>query len=277
MVKYRPVLENLREQQASSEAGDSIPVWLDTLCNSPSLSQNSRPPASPPRSSASSPPATPPHLRTRRGRLHRKPLQTSKGNQGPPKTSLKRRMSNREDDAEEKLPRELRDRATLKMPAKLRDRKDQVLHSHTIPVRGLGSPQKQQARGGRGGATSGQGHSIGSGKVAAGPRLVLNDISPGNPATPVKGQERSSSSSVIPPQSPDKSSDAPDHTVCMARLVPGLRFVSPSRCLYDRKVMPSARIFWLDYIRSNTNVKFIPSYFQVSDTLSMSYHLLWVC
>ena len=272
MVKYRPVLQKLREQHASEEAGDSIPVWLDTLTNSP---KNSIPPASPPRSSASSPPATPPHLRMRRGRLYRKPLQTSQGNQGPPRASLKRKMKNH--DTEEKLPRELRDRATLKMPARLRDGQEQVLHSHNVPVRGSESPQKQQARGRRRGATSGQGHPIGSGQITAGPRLVLNDISPGNPATPVKGQERSSSSSVKPPQSPDKSSDASDRTVCMARMVPGVLCLSPSECLYDRKVMPSARTFWLDYIRSNTNVKFIPSYFHVSDTLSISYHLLWVC
>ena len=35
MVKYRPVLEKLREQHPSDDASDSIPHWLDTLCHDP--------------------------------------------------------------------------------------------------------------------------------------------------------------------------------------------------------------------------------------------------
>ena len=118
MVKYRPVLKKLREQYASDDGRDSIPHWLDTLCDGPSLSENIPPTASPPCTSfASSPPATPPHFRTRRGQLPRKPLQTSKGNQGPPpRSSLKRKMNNRDGDVEEQLPWDLRDKATLRKP-----------------------------------------------------------------------------------------------------------------------------------------------------------------
>lgn len=277
MVKYRSVLEKLREQHASDDARDSIPDWLDTLCDGPSLSKNSPPTASPPCTSASSPPATPPHLRTRRRPLPRKPLQTSEGNQGPPPRSLKRKMNNRDGDAEEQLPRVLRDKAALRKPAKYRDEKEQVLYGQTSPVRGLGSPQKQQARGGGGGATSGQGHTVGSGQLTAGLRLVPHDISPGNPTTPVKGQGRGSSSPARRPQSPSKSSHASHRTGWMARLKPGVRFLDPSECLHDREVMLSARNFWLNYIRSDNHDCFIPSYFEVSNALSMPYPLLYVC
>ena len=272
MVKYRPVLEKLREQHVSDDASDSIPNWLDTLCDAPSLSENILPPASPPSTSASSPPATPPHLRTRRGRPPRKPLQISKGNQGPPpRPSLKRKMSNRDDDAEGKLSRDLRDRATLRMPAKHRDGKDQLLHSRAGPVRKLGSPQKQQARGRGGGAT------IGSEQLAAGPRLVPNVISPGNPTTPVKGQGRGSGSPARRPQSPSKSSHASDRTGWMAHLEPAVRFLSPSDCLHDREVMLSVENFWLNYIKSNDNKRFIPRCFEVRNPLFIPYPLLYVC
>ena len=255
----------------SDDASDSIPNWLDTLCDAPSLSENIPPPASPPCTSASSPPATPPHLRTRRGRPPRKPLQTSKGNQGPPpRSSLKRKMSNRDDDAEGKLSRDLRDRATLRMPAKHRDGKEQVLHNRTSPVRGVGSPQKQQARGRGGGAT------IGSGQLVAGPRLMPNNVSPVNPATPVRGQGRGSSSPARRQQSPSKSSHASDRTGWMARLKPGVLFLQPEECFYNRKIILSARNFWRDYIRSDDQDSFIPSHFEVSNVLSMPYPSLYV-
>ncbi len=284
MVKYRPVLEKLREQHASDDATDSIPNWLDTLCDGHSLSENSPPPALPPCTSfTSSPPATPPHLRKqrllsrKRTPLPRKPLQTSRGNQGPPpRSSLKRKMNNRDDDAEEKLPRDLRDRATLRMPAKHRDGKEQVLYGQTSPVRGLGSPQKQQAKGGGGGATSNQGRTIGRGQLAAGPRLVPNDISPGNPTTPVKGQARGSSSPGRRPQSSNKSSHTSNRIDWMARLKPGVCFLDPRECFYGREVMPSAVKFWLNYIRSDDSHCYIPRYFEVGNALSMPYPLLYV-
>ena len=280
MVKYRPVLEKLREQHLSNDASDSIPNWLDTLCDGPSLSENSPPAASPPCTFASSPPATPPHLRTRRRPLPCKPLQTSNGNQGPPpRSSLKQTLSNNDGDAEKKLPRDLRDKAILRMPAKYRDGKEQVLHGQHCLVSGLGSPQKKQARGGRGGATSGQGHTVGSGQLAAGPRLVPNVISPGNPTTPVKGQGRGSSSPARRPQSPSQNSHASNRTgwIWMARLKPGVRFLDPLECLYQRNVMLSARNFWLNYIRSDNDGCFIPSHFKVSSALSMLHSLPYVC
>ena len=284
MVKYRPVLGKLREQHASDDATDSIPNWLDTLCDGHSLPENSPPPALPPCTSfTSSPPATPPHLRKqrllsrKRRPLPRKPLQTSRGNQGPPpRSSLKRNMNNRDSDAEEQLPRELRDKARLKKPAKYRDEEEQVLHGQNSLVRGLGSPQKQQAKGGGEGATSNQGRTIGRGQLAAGPRLVPYDINPGNPTTPGKGQGRGSSSPARRPQSPTKSSHVSDRTGWMAHLVPGVRFLSPSQCLHDRQVPPSARRFWLNYIRSDDNDCFIPKQFQVSNALSMPYPSLCV-
>ena len=272
MVKYKPVLEKLREQHVSDDASDSIPDWLDTLCDGPSLSENIPPAGSPPCTSASSPPATPPHLRTRRGRPPRKPLQTSKGNQGPaPRSSLKRKMNNRDNDAEGKLSRDLRDRATLRMPAKHRDGKEEVLHGQNIPVRGLGSPQKPQAKGRGGGAT------IGTGQLVAGPRLVPSNISPVNPSTPVKGQARGSTSPARQPQSPSRSSHASDRTGWMAYLEPAVRFLDPSQCFYDRKVMLSADEFWLNYIKSNDNKRFIPRCFEVSNLLFIPYLLLYVC
>ena len=260
MVKYRPVFEKLREQNTSHDDGDAIHSWLNTSCYSPSHFRDIAPPASPRSTSVtSSPPATPPHLRKRKRPSIRKPLRPSNGNQGPPKS--KRKMNNREDDAEEQLPRELRDKAGLRKPAKFRE-EEQVLHSQTGLVRGLGSPQKQQARGRGWGVASSQGCAVGSGKQLAGLGLLPNDTGIGNPTTPMKGQGRGSSSPTRRPQSPSKSSQASDRTGWMARLEPGVRFLR-SECLKSRDVTASARHFWLNYVRSDDNECFIPSYFQV--------------
>lgn len=190
---------------------------------------------------------------------------------------MKRKMNNRDGDAEEQLPRVLRDKAALRKPAKYRDEKEQVLYGQTSPVRGLGSPQKQQARGGGGGATSGQGHTVGSGQLTAGLRLVPHDISPGNPTTPVKAKGAALAPQLDAHNHQAKSSHASHRTGWMARLKPGVRFLDPSECLHDREVMLSARNFWLNYIRSDNHDCFIPSYFEVSNALSMPYPLLYVC
>ena len=274
MVKYRPVLEKLREQNASHDDEDAISNWLNTSCNSPSHFQDMAPPASPRSTSfTSSPPATPPHLRKRKRPLPRKPLRPSNGNQGLRRS--KRKMNNREDDAEEQLPRELRDKETLKKPAKFRE-EEQVPHSQTSPVRGLGSPQKRETKGRGQGVASSQGRAIGSGQPLAGQSLVPYDIGPGNPTTPIKGQGRGSRSPTKRPQSPSKSSHALDRTGWMVRLEPRILFLSPEECLMDRTMTASARNFWLDYVGSDDNNDYIPNYFQVSDTISMSYRLLWV-
>ena len=274
MVKYRPVFEKLREQNTSNDDGDAIPSWLNTSCNSPSHFQDTAPPASP-RSTflTSSPPATPPHLRKRKRPPTPKPLRPLNGNQGPPKS--KRKMDNREDDAEEQLPRELRDKAGLRKPAKYR-KEEQVLHSQTSLVRGLGSPQKREAKGRGQGIASSQGHVIERGQHLTNQGLVLHDGGPGNPTTPIKGQGRGSRSPSKRPQSPTKSSHASDRTGWMIRLEPAVLFLSPEECMKVREMTASARNFWLDYIGSESNYDFIPNSLRVSDIISMSCRLLRV-
>ncbi|KAL2041872.1 hypothetical protein N7G274_005657 [Stereocaulon virgatum] len=264
MVKYRPVFEKLQEHHASHDTsnatGDSILSWLNTSCNSPSHFQDIAPPASPHSTSfISSPPATPPHLRKRKRPSTRKPLQPSNGNQGPPKS--KRKMNNREDDAKEQLPRELRDKAGLRKPSKYYE-EEQVLHSQTSLVRGLGTPQKREPKGRGRNVTSSQGRAIGSGQHLAGQSLVPYDIGPGNPTTPMKGLGRGTGSPTTRPQSPSKSSHASDRTGWMARLEPGVQVLSPEECLKDREITASARNFWLNYIGSDANDDFIPNYFR---------------
>ncbi len=266
----------LQEQHTSDDAGESIPDWLNTLGNSPSRFEIIPPFASAPStSSTSSPPATfpptAPHLRKRKRPPPRKPLQPSHGNQGPPpRSSLKRKMNSHDNDAEELLSRELRNKAKLKKPAKYRDEKEQVLHSRHGLGRGLGSPQKQQSKGRGRGAASSQVRAIDGGQqLLAGPGFVPYGIGAAKPTTPLKGQGRGFGSPDRRPQSPSKSSQASDRTGWMARLNPGVRFLSPSECLKDRQVTQSARDFWLNYIRSDDNECFIPNYFRVSDVLPM--------
>ena len=275
MVKYRPVFEKLREQNASDDEKDAIPIWLNASCNSPSHFRDIAPPASPHSTSiTSSPPATPPHLRKRKRPSTRKPLRPSNGNEGPPKS--KRKMNNRENDAEEQLPRELRDKAGLRKPAKIRE-EEQVLHSQMSLVRGLGSPKKREAKGRGQGVASSQGRATGRGQHLAGQGLLPYDIGLGNPTTPINGQWRGSCSPTKRPQSPSKSSHASDRTGWTVRLEPGVLFLSPEECMKDREMTASARNFWLDYIGSDENDEFIPNHFRVSDTISMSYRLLWIC
>lgn len=271
MVNYRPVFEKLRGQNTSHEDGDAILSWLNTSCNSPSHFQDIAPPASP--RSTFSPPATPPHLRKRKRPLKQKPPQPSNGHQGPPNS--KRKMSNRGDDAEGQLPRELRDKAGLRKPARYRE-EEQVIYSQMSLARRLGSPQKQQVRGRGRGITSRQGRAARSGQQVAGQGLVAYDIVLGNPTTPMKGQGRGSSFPTRRPQSASKSLRASDRTCWMVRLEPGVRFLQ-SECLRNRDVTASARHFWLEYIRSHDNECFIPIYFQVSNTLSVPCPLLCVC
>ena len=278
MVKYRPVFKMLQEQHASSDAGESIPDWLNTLCNSPSRFENIPLSTSSTSSPPTTPPATPPQLRMRKRPPPRKPLQPSQGNQGPPaRSSLKRKINNRDGDAEERLSWELRSKAKLKKSAKYHEEKEQVLHSQHGLGGGLGSPQKQQARGRGRGTASSQVRAIDGGQLLAGPGFVPHGIGAAKPTTPLKGQGRGSGSPDRRPQSPSKSSHASDRTGWMARLNPGVRFLSPSECLKDREVTPSARNFWLNYIRSDDNECFIPSYFQVSDVLSMPCFLRCAC
>lgn len=272
IVKYRPVFDQLRERNTPHNNKDAIPNWLNTSCNSPSNFQDTAPPTSPrPTSLTSSPPATPPHLRKHKRPPSRNPLQPLNGNQGSPKS--KRRINNRDDNAEEQLPRELRNKAGLRKPAKYRE-KEQLLHSQTGPIRGLGSPQKQEAKGRGQGIALSQGRAIGSGQHLINQDLVLRDIGPGNPTTPIKGQGRGSRSPTKRPQSPTKSSHASDRTGWMTRLEPAVLFLSPEECIKARKMTASARNFWLNYIRSESNYDFIPSSLRVSNTISLLCYLL---
>ena len=274
MVKYRPMFDKLRERNTPHDDRDAIPSWLNTSCNSPSHSQDTAPPTSPrPTSLTSSPPATPPHLRKRKRPPTRQPLRPLNGNQGSPKS--KRRMNNRDDNAEEQLPRELRDKAGLRKPAKYRG-EEQLLYSQTGLVRELGSPQKREAKGRGQGIASSQGRTIESGQYLVNQGLVLRDGSPGNPTTPIKGQGRGSRSPTKRPQSPTKSSHASDRTGWMTRLEPAVLFLSPEECMKVREMTASARNFWLEYIGSESNYDFIPISLRVSDTISMSCRPLWV-
>ena len=255
-MKYRPIFEQLHDQRSTSNTPDAVPQWLNTSCNSPSHFEPSQPFTT---SSPTSPPATPPYLRKRRKQRHRWPLQLLNDNQGPsPKPSLKRKMPDRNGDTTEQLGRQLRGKDTLKPPNWYREEL-QGSHGQRAREKELGSPHKGSKNEG---AVVASGRGLGRGIAQSPSKPTFPD-----PTTPVTGRGRGCGFLERRQQSPSKSSHASDRMGWMARLEPGVRFLTPEECLKERKIPDSARKLWLNYIRSDANECFIPDKFGVSNSI----------
>ena len=255
-MKYRPIFEELHDQRSAANTADAVPEWLNTSCNSPSHFEPSPHFTTSPHAS---PPATPPHLRKRRKQRHRWPLQPSNDNQNPsPKPSLKRKMADRNGDTMEQSGRQLREKDTLKPPVRYQE-EQQGSQGQRAREELLWSPHKRSKNEG---VAVAPGRGLGRGLAQSAFKPSVPD-----PTTPITGRGRGSGTPGRRQQSPTKSSHASDRMGWMARLEPGVRFLTPEECLKQRKVPHSARTLWLDYIRSDTNEYFIPDKFGVSNSI----------